>query len=630
MRTSRSRASRAPEARDGTAAGPGRAPEVLVLLCSVAAALTTVAQPVVLGRTLDLLLRDGDAAPWLALSAALLVGELLLDSLTALFTGRCNATWTAHVRARALTGLLDAVPDRARPFSPGDVGTRLTLNATDAGGAPAARAALAASLVTPLGALVALALVDPWVAACVCAGLPALALVLRTFARDTGASVAAYQRTQSRIASALLEALDGTATIGAAGTGKRERARILAPLAELAAQGRHMWALHGRALARSGVLVPLLTLVATGVAGLRLAAGDLSVGELLAAGRYAQLTAGVGGAASLLGAIVRGRAARDRTRELERLPALAHGTERLPPAGTGELELRAVRVVRDGREVLRADHLRVPGGSTVAVVGRGGAGKSVLAAVAGRLIDPDEGQVLLDGVRLDRLTREALRTEVAFAFERPVLGEGTIADAVAAGARRASPDEVERAACAAGADGFVRRLPHGYDTPLTGAPLSGGEHQRLGLARAFAQAGRLLVLDDATSSLDTATEHEVNLALRRSVRPGTRLVIAHRPSVAARADLVIWLEAGGVRALGTHHELWHTADYRAVFGPADGAATAEGAAPVDGTATAEGMTTAEGTAPADGTAPVDGAAPTAGVGPARLPEPRPRPEEARQ
>ncbi|NEC33798.1 ABC transporter ATP-binding protein, partial [Streptomyces rubrogriseus] len=124
-----------------------------------------------------------------------------------------------------------------------DIGTRLTLNAADAGGAPAARAALAASLITPLGALVALAFVDVWVALCVLTGLPALALLLRSFARDTGATVAAYQRTQSLIASRLLEAMEGADTIGAAGTAGRERARVLAPLAELAAQGRHMWAL---------------------------------------------------------------------------------------------------------------------------------------------------------------------------------------------------------------------------------------------------------------------------------------------------------------------------------------------------------------------------------------------------
>ncbi|MBH5128893.1 MULTISPECIES: ABC transporter ATP-binding protein [unclassified Streptomyces] len=574
MRTRRVTVRRTPGERDGAdGSAPGRTPEALVLLCSVGAALAAVVQPLVLGRTLDLLLRDGDAGRWLPLSAGLLLGELLLDSATALFTGRCNATWTQSVRSRALHGLLRAVPEHARPHPPGDVGTRLTLNAADAGGAPAARAALAASLITPLGALAALALVDLWVALCVLTGLPALALVLRSFARDTGATVAAYQRTQSLIASRLLETLEGTATIGAAGTADRERARVLAPLTELAAQGRHMWALHGRALGRSAVLVPALTLTATAVGGLRLAAGELSVGDLLAVGRYAQLTAGVGGAATLLGAIVRARQARQRTLELERMPAQAYGTRPLPPDGPGELELRGVRVVRDGRRVLRVDRLRVPGGSTVAVVGRGGSGKSVLAAVAGRLIDPDEGHVLLDGVRLDRLTREALRGEVAYAFERPVLGEGTVAEAIATGARRPAGEQVRRAARAAGADGFVRRLPLGYDTPLPQAPLSGGEHQRLGLARAFAHAGRLLVMDDATSSLDTATEHEVNLALRHSVRPGTRIVVAHRPSVADRADLVVWLEQGSVRAVGTHRDLWHTADYRAVFGAGADAGT---------------------------------------------------------
>ncbi|MYR45482.1 ABC transporter transmembrane domain-containing protein, partial [Streptomyces sp. SID5910] len=279
-------------------AGPGRVPELLVLVCSVAAAAAAVAQPLVLGRALDLLLYDGDAGPWLAVSVALLVGEVLLDGLTALLTGRCTAGWTASIRSRALTGLLRAVPDATRPYSAGDVGTRLTLNASDAGGAPAARAALAASLITPAGALVALAYVDVWVAGCVLAGLPALVLVLRVFARDTGSSVRAYQRVQSDIAGRLLEAMEGAETIAAAGTSDRERERVLRPLTELGALGERMWVLHGRALATGGVLVPLLTVAATAVGGIRLGAGALSVGELLAVCRYAQLAAGFGSAAT--------------------------------------------------------------------------------------------------------------------------------------------------------------------------------------------------------------------------------------------------------------------------------------------------------------------------------------------
>ncbi|MER7156416.1 ABC transporter ATP-binding protein, partial [Streptomyces lydicus] len=124
---------------------------------------------------------------------------------------------------------------------------------------------------------------------------------------------------------------------------------------------------------------------------------------------------------------------------------------------------------------------------------------------------------------------------------------------------------VEAAARAAGADTFVRLLPRGYATPLADAPLSGGELQRLGVARAFAHAGRLLILDDATSSLDTVTEHHVSRALLEDVRPGTRLLITHRLASAARADLVAWMDGGRIRAVAPHALLWQDADYRAVF-----------------------------------------------------------------
>ncbi|MFE4497630.1 ATP-binding cassette domain-containing protein, partial [Streptomyces niveus] len=141
------------------------------------------------------------------------------------------------------------------------------------------------------------------------------------------------------------------------------------------------------------------------------------------------------------------------------------------------------------------------------------------------------------------------------------------------------PEERVRAAArAASADAFVRLLPHGYATPPQAAPLSGGELQRLGLARAFARAGRLLVLDDATSSLDTVTERQVEAALARDVRHGTRLIVAHRLSSAARCDLVVWLEEGRVRATGAHEELWRSGEYRALFAPPEPASAAVPAA----------------------------------------------------
>ncbi|MFP3991100.1 ABC transporter ATP-binding protein [Streptomyces sp. E11-3] len=140
-------------------------------------------------------------------------------------------------------------------------------------------------------------------------------------------------------------------------------------------------------------------------------------------------------------------------------------------------------------------------------------------------------------------------------------------------ARRGGPDldptptreRVTQAARTACADTFVRRLPEGYDTPCADAPLSGGEAQRLGLARAFAHPGRLLILDDALSSLDTVTEHQITQALLRHTPTASRLIVAHRASTAARADAVAWLDGGRIRAVGPHERLWRDPEYRAVF-----------------------------------------------------------------
>ncbi|MFE3827060.1 ABC transporter ATP-binding protein [Streptomyces sp. NPDC059092] len=582
-------------ARDAAATGPallrgaarhsaGRTAAVLV--CSAASAGAALAAPAVIGRTLDLLLSSSTGSGGgLALCAAVVAAEVVLDALVALIGGTTSARSTAWLRMRALTGLLASSPAHGGKLAPGDVATRLSANTTEAGTAPVSAAALAASLLAPAGALVALFLIDVWTALAFLVGLPALVVVVRAFARGSSDSVARYQRVQSEIASRLVEALGGARTIAAAGTAGRERARVLAPLPELGVQGRRMWRVHGRAVAHSGVLMPLLTTGVLAVGGVRLASGAISVGELLAVSRYAALAAGVGAGAGLLGALIRSGAAARRTAELVALPALAHGAGSLPAGGPGTLTLRGVRVVRDGRRLLHDVDLEIPGGVTAAVVGRSGAGKSTLAAVAGRLADPDAGQVLLDGVRLETLGRTELRREVGYAFERPVLFGDTIGEALAWGAERVPADRIRAAARAAGADPFVRLLPHGYDTPRAGAPLSGGELQRLGLARAFAHAGRLLILDDATSSLDTVTERQVERALARDVRASTKLIIAHRLSSAVRADVVVWLEEGRIRAVAPHAELWRSPGYRAVFAAAgrDAGSVPSGAGP-DGAA----------------------------------------------
>ncbi|WP_405977059.1 ATP-binding cassette domain-containing protein [Streptomyces sp. NBC_00158] len=540
--------------------------------CSLGAACAALAEPALLGHALDLLLRrDPSGTPWALYCAAVIAAEVLLDAATARLTGGVDARSTAWLRRRGLTALLRTAPHHAARYSPGEVSARLTAHATAAGTVPAAAATAVTALLPPVGGLVALFLVDVWTGLAFLAGVPVLALLLRTFARASDASVGRYQQVQLTLAGRLAEALAGARTIAAAGTADREAARILAPLPELGREGRRMWRIYGGTTARTGALMPLLLYVVLGVGGIRLAAGALGVGGLLAAVRYAGLAAGAGTVTGRLAAVVRGRAAARRTAAVLSLPELPQGEGEYAAAGPGTLELRGVTLVRAGRTVLSGVDLRLPGGTTTAVVGRSGSGKSLLAAAAGRLTPCDGGRVLLDGTPLEALTTGALRREIGHAFERPALFGATVGAAITFGARPADgpdpgADPVRDAARAAGAEPFVLRLPEGYGTSLADAPMSGGELQRLGLARAFHGAERVLVLDDATSSLDTVTAREVERALARDVRARTRIVVTHRAATAARADLVVWLDEGRVRATGTHAELWRDPAYRSLFG----------------------------------------------------------------
>ncbi|WTR17213.1 ABC transporter ATP-binding protein/permease [Streptomyces sp. NBC_00138] len=520
--------------------------------------------PTALGHALDQVLSGRPTGQWVIVCAAVVAAQVLVGAAADMLAATTAASLTAGLRRRAVRHVLDAGPPAAREGG-GDLVTRLVGNAADAGAAPTAAAALPAGLAVPLGGIVALGLTDPWLAVAFLAGAPPLILLVRRFAHASSDSIARYQDAQGRIAARLVEALGGARTIAAAGTEERENARVLAPLPELSGQGHRMWRVQGRATAQAAVLVPLLQIVVLAVGGLRLSQGALSVGGLLAASRYALLASGVGMVVGQLGGLVRGRAAANRLAAVLAVPAPAHGDAKLPENAPGTLELRAVTVVRGGETVLDRLDLTVPGGTCVAVVGRSGSGKSVLAALAGRLADPTAGTVLLDGRPLPELTRAELRDAVGYAFERPVLLGDTIGDAIAFGPFPVPAEQTVSAARAAGADTFVRLLPGGYRTPRAQAPLSGGEVQRLGLARAFAHAGRLLVLDDATSSLDTVTELHVARALLHDHKARTRLLTTHRAATAARADLVAWLDSGRLRALAPHDVLWPDPDYRALF-----------------------------------------------------------------
>jgi ATP-binding cassette subfamily B protein len=539
-----------------------------------AAAQTTL--PATLGLAVDAALH-GRGSGALLVTGSLLAVFVLGETLADVAAGAAGAGGTARLRHALVRHTLRLGVGAGTRFPSGDLVSRVVGGTAEAGEAGANVIWAVVSLLPTVGSLVALALIDIWLAVAFAAALPLLTLALRAFVRDTATVIGHYQRAQGALATLLSEAIGGARSIAAAGTLDRETTRVLGPLGDLRRHGRGMWRAQTRMAGQGALLLPLLEVSVLAVAGFELSAGRITAGELLAAGRYVTLGAGIGVVVTSLGQLARGRAGARRAAEVLAAPTPRHG-RRTVPAGFGMLEFAQVSMRAPGGDeqdaernaVLDGLDLVVPGGTCLAVVGRSGAGKSLLAALAGGLLNPDRGQVLLDGVPLTELDRASLRRAVGYAFERPVLIGATVRDAIGFGPRQVSLGQVTSAAQAARADLFVRRLPDGYDTPLTEAPMSGGEAQRIGLARAFAHGGRVLILDDATSSLDTVTELQVSRAITDALVDRTRIIVAHRVTTAARADLVAWLDGGRVRALGPHHVLWQDPAYRAVFDPDDG------------------------------------------------------------
>src|SRR6266536_1155420 len=239
------------------------------------------------------------------------------------------------------------------------------------------------------------------------------------------------------------------------------------------------------------------------------------------------------------------------------------------PQGPARITYKGVHFeYAPGRPVLQGIDLVLEPGTTVAVIGHTGSGKTTLASLVPRFYDATEGTVELDGVDVRDVKLASLRRAIGAVTQDPFLFSASVRENISFGRPDATDEEIERAARLAQAHEFVAELPDGYETVIgeRGITLSGGQRQRLAIARALAVDPRILILDDATASVDATTEARIRVGLREAMRDRTTLIIAHRLSTIALADEIVVLDQGRIAARGEHAELLESSEvYRDIY-----------------------------------------------------------------
>ncbi|MDH4564176.1 ABC transporter ATP-binding protein [Pseudomonas sp. BN411] len=534
---------------------------ILVLLgLSLGASLLVLAQPWLTKTLID----DGLLAKDFSKLVQVAVAMIAVGILGTMLSG-INRYLHTRLSGRILFALRDDLYRHLQQLSPAFYGRKRIgdiLSRLDGDVAEIQRFAVdslfsAVSSVIGLIGAVALMLLLSWQLSLLLALLiPIEVLWLRWMRRKVEREVRSLRERSADVSSFLVETLPAMKFIQAAGQQKRESRRL-----EGLGQGYMSQLLRVQVTeffthAVPGTLTSLSRACAFLIGGYWVIQGTWQLGALIAFSTY--LGMAVGPVQSLLGlyvALQRMTVSLGRVMELQQEPVPVRQPEspKPMPEGRGELRLEGVHFAHEQRAgaVLSGVDAVIPAGLKVAISGASGVGKSTLIDLLQRFYDPDQGRVLLDGADLRELDLFALRRRIAVVSQDIVLFRGTLAENLAYSAPEATRDALEQVARLARLDSLIESLPMGLDSPLgeRGQQLSGGQKQRIAIARALLQDPLILVLDEATSAVDEATEREVIAAIDQLFFGRTRILISHRPSTLAQAEIAFRLEQGQLHSL---------------------------------------------------------------------------------
>jgi len=538
---------------------------ILVVLCVAAGAICTLSGPYLIGKAIDEAILPRNLVTLLRYTL-FLVALYLGASLLAFFQERLAVALSQDV-ALALRNeafsFLHALPLRFfDTHNHGDIMSRLT-NDIDTIGSTLATVATQtiASFVTLAGTVVVMFTLHRMLALVALSAIPLTLCATRFVTRRTRETFLAQQTILGQLNGILEEDLTGLRVLKAFMREEREFARFSSVNENLAAVGV-------RAQICAGIMGPLMNVIGNlnlaflaGFGGWFVLRGAASIGTIASFIAYSrQFIRPVNELAMQLNTLQSAMASSERVFALlEETPEPPDASNALEPQEIrGAVEFRNVTFsYRKGVPVLKNVSFSVEPGQVVALVGPTGAGKTTIVSLLARFYEPESGTILIDGMDIRRIRRERLRSLLGIVLQDTYLFATTVRENIRYGRPEAQDSEVEEAARLANAEHFILSLPEGYDTVLSdgGENLSQGQRQLLAIARAFLANPAILVLDEATSNVDTHTERLIQDAMLRLMRGRTTFIIAHRLSTIRNADLILVLRDGEIVERGTHREL---------------------------------------------------------------------------